>query len=348
MDKKTKIMLQSKMRAALFVFVNSVLVLPLSESSAQQVPIFSLYYENGYVLNPGITGYEGLGITSASYRHQWTKVNDAPRTFTVGYRMPFYSKGDQFQKAGNFIGAGAYIMNDKTGPTSYFSGNLSFAYHISFAKINPFSWAAFLRKSHLSLGLNVSVNQYRLNSTELVPELPNDNLVIAADNGKILPNTGLGFYYYYDNFYLGFSAPQVVPLKVTYEDDNGASAIQKINHYYLTAGGKIPLGGKVNRSRTPRGYTYKFYIEPMAWFKKVRGAPYQYDVYARFRHKDLVWVGAGYRSSKTIVMDAGVLIKKQIRFGYAYDMSVSDISSYLGGSHEFMIAYQIDYGNNRR
>ena len=40
-----------------------------------------------------------------------------------------------------------------------------------------------------------------------------------------------------------------------------------------------------------------------------------------------------------------VLIKKQIRFGYAYDLSVSDLSSYLGGSHEFIVAYHVDFGD---
>ncbi len=328
--------------AMLFFILNS------SNIVAQQIPIFSLYHENGFVLNPAITGAEGLGIAALSYRHQWTEVNDAPNTISGGYRMPIYSKGDQFQKAGNFIGVGAYVMNDQTGPTSYLSGNISFAYHISFAKINPFSWAAFLRKSHISLGINASVNQYRLNSTELVPESANDRLVIAADDSKVLPNAGLGFYYYYDKFYFGVSSPQVIPLKVKYVEYDGSSTIHKINHIFIVAGGKIPFGGKVTKSRTPRGYTYKFYLEPMVWFKNVQGAPYQYDIYARFRHKNIVWVGAGYRSSKTIVMDAGVLIKKQLKLGYAYDLSISDLSSYLGGSHEIVLAYQIDFASRYR
>ncbi|HXH17723.1 MAG TPA: type IX secretion system membrane protein PorP/SprF [Chitinophagales bacterium] len=318
-------------------------------ASAQQIPIFSLYHENGFVLNPGITGYEGMGIAAVSYRHQWTKVEESPRTVSGGYRMPIYSKGDLFQKAGNFIGVGAYVMNDKTGPTSYLSGNITFAYHISFAKINPFNWAAFLRKSHLSFGLTASINQYRLNSTELIPEMANDRLVIAADDSKILPNAGLGMYYYYDKFYFGVSVPQVVPLKVKYAESDAASTIHKINHVFIVTGGKIPFGGKVAQTgRGPRKYTYKFYLEPMVWFKKVSGAPYQYDAYLRFRHKDLLWLGAGYRSSKTVVIDAGILIKKQVKFGYAYDLTVSDLSSYLGGSHEVVLAYQIDFGNRYR
>lgn len=317
--------------------------------SAQQVPIFSLYHENKYILNPGITGFEGVAVASLSYRYQWIKVDNAPQTLSAGYRMPVYSKGDLFQKAENFIGLGAFVMNDRTGPTSYLSGNITFAYHISFAKINPFFWAAFLRKSHLSFGLNFSVNQYRLDATKLVPDQTNDRLLVTADDSRILPNAGLGVYYYYDKFYFGFSSPQIIPWKVRYADDFAESAIGKVNHYFLAMGGKIPFGGRVAQTRTPfRGYIYKFYIEPVAWFKKVRAAPYQYDVYARFRYRDYGWVGAGYRSSKTMVFDAGFLVKKQLKFGYAYDMSISDISSYLGSTHEFIIAYQIDFAERRR
>ncbi len=333
----------------IFHLLFALLSFAFFNSSAQQIPIFSLYHENGYILNPAITGFEGLGVAGISYRHQWMKVEDAPNTLSAGYRMPFYSKGDQFQKAGNFIGTGAFLMMDKTGPTSNLSGNLTFAYHISFAKINPFSWAGFLRKSHLSLGLNFSINQYRLNSTDLIPELPNDQLVLSADDSRVRPNAGLGVFYYYDMLFLGFSSPQVVPLKVKYEDDAGVSTIEKINHYYIVAGGRIPFGGKVAQVRTPRkNWAYKFYLEPTVWFKKVRGAPYQYDAHLRFRHKNLFWLGAGYRSSKTVVIDAGVMIKKQIKLAYAYDMSVSDISSYLGGSHEFIVAFNIDFGDRYR
>ncbi len=309
----------------------------------QQIPIFSLYHDNSYVLNPAIAGSEGHGIINASYRQQWTNVEGAPRTITGGWRMPIYSKGDQFQRAGNFIGVGAYLLHDKTGPTSQFHGSLTFAYHISFAKINPFHWAAFLRKSHISIGLTASVSQYGLNASELVPETANDPNVIGADDSKILANAGLGFYYYYDKFFIGFSAPQVIPWKLEYEYGTGTSTLNKVNHLFLVVGGKIPFGKKElekrRNSNLPRGFVYRFYIEPMAWFKQVPGAPYQFDVYARFRYKKMVWVGVGYRSMTNMVIDAGVMIKRQFQVGYAYDLSFSDIASYLGGSHELTIAY---------
>ena len=301
---------------------------------SQQIPIFSLYNENGYVINPAITGSSGHPVASVSYRDQWSGIQDRPKTFSGGYRMPIYSKGDRFQRADNFIGVGAYILYDVTGPTSYTQGAITYAYHISFAKINPFGWARFLRNSHISIGLTASVIQYRLNATLLTPEMANDQLVISADNGKVLPNAGAGIYYYYDNFYLGFSAPQLIPLKVKYEDESGAASIKKVNHFFLVVGGKIPLGGDV-----PRGHYHKFYIEPMVWFKTVKNAPYQYDIYTRFRYKNSVWFGTGYRSSKTIIIDAGVMINEQFKIGYAYDLPINSNRSNFGSTHEIVLSY---------
>jgi len=175
-------------------------------------------------------------------------------------------------------------------------------------------------------------------------DMPNDQLVISADAGSVLPNVGVGIYYYYDKFYLGFSAPQLIPLRVKFADDVSTSTINKVNHYFLVIGGKIPLGAKV-----PKGQYNKFYIEPMAWFKSVRNAPYQYDIYARFRYKNTVWVGAGYRSSKTIVADAGVLINDQIGLGYAYDVQVAGLNPYLGGTHAVILSYHLlDKSKKRR
>ena len=309
----------------------------------QQLPIFSLYRENSFVLNPAITGSEGTGILAFTYRDQWSEIEESPRTVSAGYRMPIYYQKDRFQRAGNFIGVGGHLVNDKTGPTAYTQLSLTYAYHISFAKINPFHWARFLRKSHISLGLSLGLNQHRLNASELIPDQPNDQLVASADRSKFLPNAGLGVYYYYDNFYLGFSSPQIIPLKVKFESNDGISTLQRENHFFLVAGGKIPMGGKV-----PRGYEHKFYIEPMVWLKYVKDAPYQADAYFRFRHKNLAWAGLGYRTSKTIIIDAGFMIKKALKIGYAYDLQVSRLSSYLGNTHEILLSYHFSSDTRRR
>ncbi len=295
------------------------------QSFAQQLPVFSLYHENSFVLNPGITGSEDHGVLAASYRDQWSEMAGRPRTLSASYRTIIPRTK---------MGIGAHVVNDITGPTSYTGITVTYAYHISFRKIRPFQQSQFLRNSKISLGIALSAYHYRLKSSDLVLENSNDLAVSDNNQSTILPNAGVGLYYYYDKFYFGFSAPQLIPLKAKFDASDGTSTIQRENHFYLTVGGKIPLGGKV-----PRGYYNKLYILPSVWFRYVKGAPYQYDAYVRLQHKNFVWGGVGYRSSKTLIFDAGVLIKKQVQVGYAYDLQVSDHRADLGNTHEIILAF---------
>jgi len=304
-----------------------VLLIFCTTTSAQQLPIFSLYHENSFVLNPGMTGAEDHGVVAATYRDQWSGMDGRPRTMSGSFRSPIPRTK---------MGLGGHVVNDITGPTSYTGITLTYAYHISFKKVSPFGWAKFLRNSKISLGVALSVNHYRLKSSELVLENPNDLAVSDNNQSQILPNAGAGIYYYYDKFYLGFSAPQLIPLRAEFDASDGTSTIERENHFFTTVGGKIPLGGKV-----PKGYYNKLYLEPAVWFKYVQGAPYQYDAYLRVRHKNFVWAGVGYRSSKTLVLDAGFLIKKQLQVGYAYDLQVSSRRADLGNTHEILIAYHL-------
>ncbi len=308
----------------LVIFITFLIVQP---SYSQQLPIFSLYYENNFVLNPAMTGVEDHGVITASYRDQWNGMDGRPRTLNASYRSPIPRTK---------MGLGGHVMNDVTGPTSFTGATFTYAYHISFRKISPFHWAKFLRNSKFSLGASLSAYHYRLKSSELVLENPND-LAISNDNqNTFMPNAGVGAYLYYEKFFLGFSAPQLIPLNLSFDAVDGISNIQRVNHFYHVAGARIPIGGKV-----PRGYFNKLYIEPMVWFKHVKGAPYQYDAYVRFRHKNFIWAGVGYRSSKTLMADAGFLIKKQLQIGYAYDFQVNPHRATLGHTHEVIIAFHL-------
>ncbi|MDX2003531.1 MAG: type IX secretion system membrane protein PorP/SprF [Chitinophagales bacterium] len=306
------------MKKLYILFIIALLGSPLL---AQQLPWYSLYRENNFMLNPAIVGAERHAIATVSYRHQWFKVQDAPKTMTAGFRAPLLRKS---------IGVGGNLIYDKTGPTGFIGGTAAISYHISFAKINPFHWARFLRKSKLSLGMSFSAYQYRLNSNELLLDQPNDPSINQNQNGKIMPNAGIGLYYYYDKFYLGFSIPNVIPFNIQFDDVNTSSNLKRELHYYVVAGGKIPIGP---------AYKPTFTIEPMVWFKTVKNAPFQVDAHVRFKYKDFFWLGAGYRTKQTVVFDASVLIKKQIQISYAYDQQLSDVRSYIGNSHEILIGY---------
>lgn len=302
-------------------FLILITMLLAAPAFAQQLPLYSLYREHNFILNPAIAGSEDRGSVNASYRYQWTKIEGAPQTLSASYRTPIPKYN---------LGVGAHIVNDQTGPTSFTGLTGAVSYHIDFRKINPFSWAKFLRKSHISVGLSFSVNQYRLNSSELLLDQPNDALINSSNNTKFMPNAGAGIFYYYDKFYIGYSSPTILPISVNFTEDATISNLQRELHHYVVLGGKIPLGND---------YQPKLTLEPMAWFRSVKGAPFQVDGYMRLRYKNLFWFGTGFRSSMTVIADAGFIIGDKFKIGYAYDQQVNNVSAFTGSTHELVLSY---------
>ncbi len=299
-------------------FLASMFVFSVLQLSAQQIPSFSLFQENGFVLNPAIVGSEQKAKVLASYRRQWMSVEQAPETQTVSALLPFYKKN---------IGIGIFVVNDQTGPTGFTELNLSYAYHLAFKKINPFFHSAIAKNSKISIGVSFSLRQYRLKGSELILDQPDDPIIDYQNHFSYLPNAGAGIYYYFKDFHAGFSIPQLLPLTANFGNGNEVASIEKVFHYFVVVGGKIKTG-------------HRWKLEPNAWYKQAKSSPWQVDGYLRARYRDQFWLGAGYRTSGTIYADLGFLIKERLQIGYAYDHQIQSVSKLLGSSHEVVIAYQ--------
>ena len=83
-------------------------------------------------------------------------------------------------------------------------------------------------------------------------------------------------------------------------------------------------------------------------FKDVYPVPLHFDVAARVIYKEIVWIGASFRSGfVSQTMDAvNVLIgynhEDQLLFGYSYDITLSNIKHYSSGTHELMIGFRFN------
>jgi hypothetical protein len=51
------------------------------------------------------------------------------------------------------------------------------------------------------------------------------------------------------------------------------------------------------------------------------------------------WVGAGYRLQDAVIVTAGLEIMPNLKLGYSYDYTTSDIRTYSSGTHEVMLGY---------
>lgn len=280
---------------------------------SQQLPLYSQYMFNNFLLNPGITGsvdYFPIRITA---RQQWAGIKGAPSTQAISAH--YLLNNQKF-------GIGGYIFNDKFGPLSQTGLQASFAYHVPLTGIN----------SKLGLGLAFKAFQFKFDETDLVTIDPNDAAVTHGKIAKFVPDADFGAYLYNEKYYVGLSATQLIQFKIDLGDSN-LDKNQIIRHYYLNGGYRYAV-------------SEEFEIEPSVLIKGTMRTPWQIDLNAKAIYKSMYWGGLSYRTSKDLVFMVGLKYKK-FYFGYAFDYTFSSIKNYSNGSHEILIGYNVFEGKNK-
>lgn len=279
-----------------------------SLASAQQQVMFSQYMFNSLAINPAYAGsQESLSMT-ALMREQWVGLDGAPSTQTFSAHTPFEKKR---------IGVGLMVIHDKIGITNQTGAYGSYAYKIP------------TEKGELSLGLQAGFTHYRAEYSEISLTDPTFQ---TGDISEFHPNFGFGVYYSTERFYAGFSAPQLVQSRMDRNNDFSESIIKR--HYFIHSGYVFDLNPDLK-------------LKPSALIKIVEGAPVQIDLNANFYYKNLVGLGASWRSMDAIVMLLQVQITEQLQFGYAYDFGTTDIRRVSSGSHEFYLNYRLSLSKSK-
>src|SRR5215218_2557749 len=121
-------------------------------SFSQQLPHYTQYVLNSFILNPAVAGIENYTDVKISHRHQWVGIDGAPVTTYLTIHGPlkksdyeretatgFHASGENprgkaywqdYTKAEPHSGIGLTILNDRTGPLNRFSAAASYAYHL--------------------------------------------------------------------------------------------------------------------------------------------------------------------------------------------------------------------------
>lgn len=300
---------------------------------AQQMPLLSEYLHSPALINPAMIGWEDLTAITASYRHQWTGMKGNPITFMLNFR--------HFDEQRNMAFGGG-LAHDQTGPTSFTGLQLQYAYHLKFGSEKK----GEEKRNRLSIGLSLSANQYRLDGSKLKYNDANDPLIVANNEFRILPDAGLGLFYYNDVYFIGFSVPQMISMNVKFESDNALSNIQRIAHFYINAGVKIDLRNKKIQGLGKKSLTEKskHMLIPTIWFRYAPSSPFNLHANVRYVWNQLLSFGIGGSTDGTLAFDVGVQVQKRFRIGYAFSLPVNGLSPYLGTNHELMLTYV--FGSN--
>lgn len=282
---------------------------------AQQDPQFTQYMYNMSVINPAYaTAEEGILNLGGLYRTQWVGLEGAPKTGTFFVHTPVNDK----------IELGLSFTNDNIG--DIVNENNIYA---DFAYVLPVGL-----ESKLSLGLKAGFTFFNANFDGFVLQSGNVSTDIAFNENisKTFPNLGIGAFFFTDTYYLGLSAPNMLSTKHI-ENENGikANGVQNV-HYFFTGGYVFDISENLK-------------LKPAFMGKAVKGAPFALDITANVLFNETLEAGLGYRLGDAVSALVNFRITPELRIGYAYDYTTTNLSSYNSGSHEIFILFDVDLFN---
>ncbi len=301
-------------------------------TSAQQLPSYTQYLNNGFLINPAIAGSDGYTSFNTTYRKQWIGLENSPTTYSFSgqtrllrrsYKIIHRSVRKNAVKPSTKgrVGLGGFVFNDKNGLVNRTGINLAYAYHI------------FLYNSQISFGLSGQAFQYSIDELQL--EFGSDNTDPIKNGGldlvTFVPDANAGFYWTSEKHYLGLSANQLFQ-SVIRIGSSDFGRLKLYRHYYLMGGYRFPLSSE-------------FEIEPSFLFKTTEQLLPQLDVSARVFYQNDYWAGFSYRTSGTLSGMFGVRAD-QLYVGCAYDYSLTSIRKHSFGSFELVMS--LKFGSNAR
>ncbi len=205
------------------------------------------------------------------------------------------------------IGLGFLVINDEIGVTQQTGFYFSYAYKIRF------------KRSTLSLGLQGGGTMVDARYSQLLIRQPGDPL-LGDDIKGFKPNFGTGIYYSSEFFYAGISMPQMI--------DVGVENFTQLQPIIVTSGIVFTLNPVLK-------------LKPNILFRVIDQQPVEFNYNMNLLIHEVVWFGASYRPSNTANFILELQLTDNLRFGYAYDFGINDLSQANSGSHEFLLNFQL-------
>ena len=303
--------------------------------NAQQVPMYSQYVMNGFLINPSYAGNDGYTTLNLTAREQWIGFPSSPSTYAVSFqtrllRNSYIQKSTTVRKDNvmptreSRVGLGGYIFNDQNGIIRRTGFELAYAYHI---EIDRYA-------SQLSFGLASTVYQFAIDLDGAVVADIDDEFLNNYDRVVFIPDFNFGVSYTTQKFYLGFSATQLFRGALTL-GNTAKNPRTELGHFFITGGMKIPLSGN------------DWILEPSAFIKTsdMLLTSTQMDITTRIYYRQNYWAGISYRTQDALIMLLGFTYDR-FYFAYAFDVALTDIRKHSFGSHE--LSFAVKFGDNAR
>jgi type IX secretion system PorP/SprF family membrane protein len=285
---------------------------------SQQMPYYTQFKSNSIMLNPGVVGTKRIVDVRTDYRKQWTGFDDAPTTLSIAANGRLLNGS---------MGLGAAYLSDKTGPTKRSDMSLAYSYHGRFDDVE------------LSAGAAWHLLTYTVDGTKLHMHVPLDNAIdLAGSQKERVSDLSAGLYFYNDRFHLGLSMLNLLEPSINYYEDDDTvhkTNIAMVPHYYGSVG--------YNWSGNP----------DIIWENSLQvlyapSNPMSIDYTLRIHYMQKFFGGVSLRIRDAIALHVGATFLEEFHISYSYDIVTSPLSSFEAGSHEVMLAWSSNIGQDKR
>jgi type IX secretion system PorP/SprF family membrane protein len=308
--------------------------------TAQQLPIYSQYLYNKFLINPAHAGSDGYTSLNITTREQWVGYSGAPRTYSISWQTRVLKKGYEVKqnflnktiyrpKTDGKVGFGGYIFSDKNGLVRKTGFQTAYSYHLWLEDFTQLSFGLALNGYYFT----VDVDQGSfMNQDE---PLLNNNL----RKGIFVPNADFGVYLLNPRFDIGISAQQLFGSSVII-GTLGGSDYKMYRHYYIFGSYNLKAGDKT-------------VFQPSLLLKTSEQLKPQADLGMTYIYNDSFWTGLAYRTSGAIIANIMVRLlpsnvnKSALYFGYAFDFTANKIQNATYGSHEITVAVKFGDSSKR-
>ncbi|MFS4481724.1 PorP/SprF family type IX secretion system membrane protein [Hyunsoonleella sp. 2307UL5-6] len=280
---------------------------------SQQSALFPEYNYNPLIINPAYAGL--LSTTEVTLSNTgFSNFEGAPRNLNLSFHTPLQD---------GKMGLGAAIIRDQIGVTNSTNAFLAYSYKIffDFKSDRPY-WQDYQAGS-LSFAITAGVQQFQDNLLNLGIT---DDVRFSENVNASIPNIGAGILFNHARFYAGISAPNLIGLKLASEDNVNI---------------EFPIYGYLGY----RFFSNRFediMVKPSILLRHEKGAPLLADLNVSISYRNKFELGAGYRSTSSVNLLAGVYLADTFRIIYHYNMETNN--SPLGNTHGIILSFRFNNG----
>lgn len=274
--------------------------------AAQQLPLYTQYVFNPYMLNPSLVAHSGSTELNALYRQQWANIDDGPKTLQF----------DAQYRTSNRMALGLYLNQDRTVMLSTTMVSATYGYRVQL--FNNYT---------LGFGLSAGMYQNRIRSEDAAPSDQGDPALMTNVNNNIAVDGQFGMHFKTNRLMFAWSLVNLFDRKYVTTEAFQTPKLSQLKNQIIFASYRFDvMPGKLS-------------LQPNVAYRLSENNINYYEASLVASIMKIVQVGGGYRQNFGPTAMARVSFGP-IQAGFAFDFPSNTGIISPGGTKEIQVKFR--------